>query len=312
MHQAFVVGMASTALALTPALPALADSPPPPHVVNLEHWAKQFEENGAAEELPGLAEQVHAEYMAAFEDALDGIGAQRDAFSLLGQDLDDLFGSLSGRPRQHGELTLSLKGQLEDHPIQTKLADGKDVVLDRIASLSVHDLRDPVQALTLDPVAGEALAFLFDRAEWSVLSLSGNAQTKTFHTLILQPREELGLGSDVSVVVPVASVDPDNIPPDGSGFNPLASYGAGWCVFFALVTAILLSWTFWAIGACAASILFPPAAAGTCTLAATLIFGSIYAVDHLIANCGLTQPPSYHEFRAGAAAAGVDLDLLND
>jgi len=244
MHQAFVVGMASTALALTPALPALADSPPPPHVVNLEHWAKQFEENGAAEELPGLAEQVHAEYMAAFEDALDGIGAQRDAFSLLGQDLDDLFGSLSGRPRQHGELTLSLKGQLEDHPIQTKLVDGKPVILDKVATYAAYDLTVPAQAQAFDPVAGEALAHLFDRAEWSVLSMSGNAQTKVFHTLVLRPRKDSGMGSDASLVVPFASFDPNDVSPDGSGYDPMSSYSAGRYVLLSLVTVIILGATF--------------------------------------------------------------------
>jgi len=243
MFRSFIVGMVAMALALAPVTPAFSQASSPATVENLDHWAEQLDSD-QAEDLALLAEAVYHEHLTSLEDAMAGVGPQGNTFRALGDELDDLSGSLSGRPRQHGELYLTLNKQLADHPIQTKLVDGKPVILDKVATYAAYDLTVPAQAQAFDPVAGEALAHLFDRAEWSVLSMSGNAQTKVFHTLVLRPRKDSGMGSDASLVVPFASFDPNDVSPDGSGYDPMSSYSAGRYVLLSLVTGIILGATF--------------------------------------------------------------------
>jgi len=285
MLRSFINGMIAAALILVPATPALSSSTPDT-ATNYDQIAKVLQEDPIAQQLPSLYQQFRDDLVDDMEDRLAGNDDPTGEFGVLGQELDILFSSMSGRDRDHGEFMLSLSKALGSSPVHTKLKGGEDVILDKVAVTKSYDLSDPADRASLHPVMAADASMLFESIEHTLITLTGNGNSRLVDAFVLYTKTDYADQMGDSIVIPMSSVDVDSdtLPPTAAGLS-------AYCIVFSFVTLASVYFFMAMVVLCIMS------GGGFCWAAGGGLIAVIYAIDHWLSNCGVTAPPSYTPLR---------------
>ena len=287
MFRSFIIGMVATALAITPATPAL--SLPTKGSVSPSDIRQAGLKNDLHANFKNAAKQTFDEFVSIVEAGFDDPSLYGGSLASLGDELDELFLHLTGRQRADGEVLFTLT-ESPNGPAQVcTLDDGKSVEVSKISTTYTYDTGE------LSPGADDALALVASHVDRTLYTVEGNGESRIIDAFTIYPYEEDN--HDFSAfILPLSSVV------SSSSELPWTSQSrGGFLCAFSIMFAIA-SFMIAVVGAIGC---FLPTVFTNLIGCGWMIgfgFTTVSFVTDAIQYCGVQQPPTMPEFEASLNA----------